>query len=294
LFHASDIGNIISILRTGYLFSRVRIKNEGLEFVNGASRDIISGTPEVYQDYVRLYFRPRTPFLHNTEGIRPLGQYDRGAHCPVPVFLLFDLKSIICETGVKFTDGNLAASRVQIYDDFEGLKNIPFDLVYHDYSFPREERDAIVFHRHAEVLVPFKLRLDGLKYIVCRSKGEYDTLLNLLERENVSGFRRLVRQRNDLFFKKWTFIEKVDLSSDLITIWFNPDSEKPEPFGIRAEIAETSTGINYFWVGKDIRCLSPIKLDLTNLSSPGAYSVDISIDDHIAYIGIYKGETELV
>ena len=60
------------------------------------------------------------------------------------------------------------------------LKLIPFDLVYHDTWFYPSDRDQVIYHRNAEVLVPQRMGLENLRYIGCRSNAEYKTLLHLL------------------------------------------------------------------------------------------------------------------
>ena len=46
--------------------------------------------------------------------------------------------------------------------------------------FDPDERDKIVYHRNAEVLIPQRLGLEALLAIICRSQAEYQTLLYLL------------------------------------------------------------------------------------------------------------------
>ncbi len=96
VFHFTDVNNIAKILDCDNLYSRNRLKNTTQNFIDSASPDVIQNTPTSYQDFVRLYFRPRTPTQFRNEGIRPTKERELGgAHCAVPVFLLFDSYQIL-------------------------------------------------------------------------------------------------------------------------------------------------------------------------------------------------------
>jgi hypothetical protein len=61
VYHFTDLANAVSILETGQLFSRSEVIKRKLMRVDNASPRIIARTYAEHQDYVRLYFRPRTP-----------------------------------------------------------------------------------------------------------------------------------------------------------------------------------------------------------------------------------------
>jgi hypothetical protein len=181
LFHFTDIQNVVGILARGELLSRAEAKASGQLVTNGASPEVIDQTEDRWKDYVRLYFRPRTPTQFRNEGFRPVGQRgELGAHCSVPIYLFFDSASVLCRQDTLFSEGNLAAEGVQTYRDAASFKQIPFELVYHDTAFGSQDRGTIVFHRNAEVVVPKRLDLSSLQFIWCRSQAEYDTLIYLL------------------------------------------------------------------------------------------------------------------
>src|SRR5690349_6275747 len=86
LFHFTDIQNALNILKHGFLLPRNKAKELKLMATDNASPDVISKTGGKWKNYVRLYFRPRTPTQYKNEGFRPLGQRELGgAHCPVPI-----------------------------------------------------------------------------------------------------------------------------------------------------------------------------------------------------------------
>ena len=73
LFHFTAIENVVSILKHG-LLSRAEARRQGIDFASSASSKIIGQTDATLTDYVRLYFRPRTPTTYRMEGFKPLGQ----------------------------------------------------------------------------------------------------------------------------------------------------------------------------------------------------------------------------
>lgn len=208
LFHCTDISNVVSILRQGEIVSRNRITSTGQLPTDIASPDVIAGTDPEWQNYVRLYFRPRTPTQYNNEGFRPVGRRVLNSHCPVPVYLIFDALAILSRSDCCFSDGNLGSTHANVSGDVSFLKQIPFSLVYHVASFGPSKRDQIVHHRNAEVLVPLRMGLDSLRYIGCRSDAEYATLLHLLPPRTRSRWvdRLGVRPNLNLFHRKWTFV----------------------------------------------------------------------------------------
>ena len=85
IFHFTDLQNVVSVLTQGKLLARSRCEIA----TDIASADVLANTNDAWKDYVRLYFRPRTPMQWHIEGIRPRGRLTSlKAHCPVPVFLL--------------------------------------------------------------------------------------------------------------------------------------------------------------------------------------------------------------
>lgn len=110
VYHFTDVNNAGHIIETGQLFSRTACERQGLMVVDNANIDIIQQTRPEHLDFVRLYFRPRTPTQYRNEGIRPLGQRDSGgAHCPIPIFFCFDALGVLSMDNTEFSNGNLAS-----------------------------------------------------------------------------------------------------------------------------------------------------------------------------------------
>lgn len=184
LFHFTDVNNVAKILDCGKLYSRNRLGNITQDFIDIASPEVIQHTPTRYQSYVRLYFRPRTPTQFRNEGIRPSEVRELGgAHCAIPIFLLFDSYEILSRDDSRFSNGNLGHKNVVVESSLDFLKNLPFEKVYHDRTIFDEDVREITFHKNAEVLIPDELDLSSLRYIVCRSEAEKETLINLLDED---------------------------------------------------------------------------------------------------------------
>ena len=180
LYHFTDVQNAISIIQSGCLYSRNEAQNHGIDFFDCASPQVIEGTQPKHLDYVRLYFRPRTPTQFDNEGIRPLDSRAINSHCPIPVFFCFDAFELLSRDNTEFSDGNMGTKKVRYGRTLDLFKSIPFNKVFHTTWFTPEEKDEIIFHRNAEVLIPRVLELNSaLKHIVFRSATEDQTLRTL-------------------------------------------------------------------------------------------------------------------
>lgn len=97
IYHYTDLTNAIGILKECKIFSR----NSVGELANeNASKDVIEHTSVEVLDYVRFYFRPKTPTQYRNEGFIPRNQRWSNAHVPIPIFLL--LKPIKCLNGKTY------------------------------------------------------------------------------------------------------------------------------------------------------------------------------------------------
>ena len=180
-FHVTDVQNAASILAAGRLLCRTRLLSERSMVSDNASGEILDRTPSWLFDFVRLYFRPRTPTFYRNEGIRPFGYRQLDAHCPMPIALLFDAKAVAGESGVRFSDGNLASATASLGEDVEFLRLLDFQEIYHAGPMAPEATGRITARRGAEIIVPGELALDALRYVVARSPAERQTLLTLLQ-----------------------------------------------------------------------------------------------------------------
>lgn len=284
LFHFADLSNVLSILADDELVSRSQAAARTGRFHDSASPDIIEQTDAAWKDYVRFYLRPRTPTLYRNEGFRPVGRYALGAHCPAPVYLLFDLESVICQKGVRFSYGSLAWPDVPAFDCAADFAGMPFDLIYHDTRFEPGRRDAVIFHRHAEVIVPQRIGLAHLRWLWCRSAAEYDTLRTMLPPHLWQKWRSRVVMRTDsnLFNREWVYVERVALTPNRIIFHFNPASRALDSglFDVRVEVRAGARSYTYHERTAEIG--AAFALDLPDLHD---YRVTLYLDDHLAYAG---------
>ena len=286
IYHFTDVNNAASIIRSRHLYSRAECDRLGLMQVDNASPTIIQQTQLEHQEYVRLYFRPRTPTQFNNEGIRPLNQRRHGgAHCPAPIYFCFDALTTLSQHTTQFSNGNMGTRRVQHSDSRDFFFRIPFEQVFHNRWFPPEERDEIIFRRNAEVLVPDKLPLEPtLKFIACRSIAERQTLLHLLPIGLASRWLSKIRLGDPgLFERKWTYVEEIVTIDDQVIFRFNPDTTTPGPFYVKFSYQEEGTETVRTWGGhKD-----NLNLSLSfRLSGARWGTASLTLDDSLAFTGL--------
>lgn len=290
LFRFDDISSTAKILNEGRLLCRNSAKALGVMGIDCASPEVIQATGEKWKQYVRLYFRPRTPTQYQSEGFRPSDRLELGAHCPVPVVMLFDASDILTREGTQFSDGNLAAKAARTGSDATFLRRIPFKVVYHDERFDASEKADIILRRHAEVIVPNELDLSSLRYIGCRTQAEYETLLYLLEGKARKEWSVKMGTKANLHIRHWTFVEEVELTRKKIRFQFNPSTKAAGPFHANVEIREDATGKEYYWENVEYIANSSLELSIRDLSHPEAYTVRLELDGKLAYANRYDEE----
>ncbi len=294
LFRVDDVEATSSILQRGRLYSRNQATALGVLGHDAASPGVIQNSPAWIKNYVRLYFRPRTPTEYRSEGFRTTNDLVMGAHRPMPIVMVFSSVPILTATGTKFTEGNAATSGTPHGDDAIFLRKIPFDKVYHDSAFTSSERAEIVYHRCAEVLVPNELDHTYLKRIVCRSQAEHETLLNLLPESIRNAYATRIGVAANAHHKRWTFIESVDLSNEHVTIRFSPVTTSPGPFDAKASFVDSAGKQIGHWHGKTYMANGVLKFQLNTIGNPSDYQISLTLDGKLAYRGRYKAKEELL
>ena len=289
LFHVTDIQNAVAILREGVLFSRQEAVTRGLMATDNASSDIIAQTDDQWQDYARLYFRPRTPTHYQCEGFGPRDQREYGAHCPVPVCLLFDSFTVLSQPGTRFSNGNLAANS-DVFESAASLAQLPFEYIYHVSPLSEEDKRTIIFHRNAEVIVPKQLGLASLRFVGCRSQAEYESLLHLLPpRARMRWGNKIgLGARLQLFSKHWTFVEGAELASTAIRLHFSRHSLTPGPFQARVSITDTISEKRFEWGDDRYQANSDLELDLHNIGPLIDFSLTLSLDGQLTFAGRHQ------
>ena len=295
LFHYTAITNVATILQEGYLYSRTGAECRKLLSTSSGDPGILSQTDDYVKDCARLYFRPRTPTQYHAEGIRSkenLSSNYPDAHCPVPIFLLFDAPDVLTRSDSRFSSGNLrwlGRSDLQLCSTAAELMDFPWRKIYHNTWFSRHETD-IIFHRNAEVVVPQRLPIDALRYVHCRSQAEKDTLRFLLPPKLWEQYRHRVTATSstDFYFRKHTYIRKADLFADRCLFVFSPETTSPGPFTLTMELddgdrVQTRVAENYLVSRNNFQLDVPFHSDFYR------YIVRLYLDDHLAYAGIYDG-----
>lgn len=289
VFHFTNINNALKILETECLYPRSKAITQGLMVNDNASCDVIGNTDPKWFDYVRLYFRPRTPTQWHNEGFIPVEQRHQQAHCPMPIYFLFDSKSILSRDDVLFSNASLARrdDKVKVYSNVEEFMELPFEYIYHDSSFCGTQRDLIIGARQAEILVPEILDLIDLKHIWCRSEAEYNTLLHLLSPRIRSKWKNKIGagKKGNLFYRRWIFVERAELNTEQITLYFNIPQETCVAFPIKVQLHERKTGIMYYW--QDLSYQPPdnykLELSLRNLKHPDEYVIELFMGEQLMY-----------
>ena len=289
LFHHAPLENAVKIISSGQLLSRNG--SEGLRGRDVAATGVIDNRDRAH-DFVRLYFRPRTPTQFNIEGIRRPAECRYGnGHAPVLIMFALDARSILSLPNVRFSKINMQLNAARDEDSEAFFSEIDFEKVYHEgpYSDP-----TIKDHRCAEVLCPSPLGLaQHLRWIICRSEAERETLA-WSAGAAIAPYRERLIASDDLrvFDKNFPFANRVSASNDGITFTLNPRRDS-QNLKVQVQVSRTDGRIAFDITYPEMPALSstggpwiartPLEDDL--------YVVSITIDDHLAYrCAHYVGE----
>jgi len=194
-FHMTSISNFISILSCGYLYSRNYATSLNVLKTDNASQDVLGNTEDLVKDYVRFYFRPKTPTYYHWEGYHQKGvryNNETGVNISLPILLLFDLESLLSDKQTMFNgikaSGNIR--NVNLKQGCQAFSELKFEKIYHDGATGLG--GSIINYRHAEILYPHKYPISqSLKWIVCRNSSDVITI------------KQLLREYDDTLLKKW-------------------------------------------------------------------------------------------
>jgi hypothetical protein len=291
VYHFTDVCNAAKIVQSGYLYSRSEAQQRGLMVVDNASPEIINQTRPEHLQYVRLYFRPKTPTQYRNEGIRPPSQRVLGgAHCPVPIYFCFDAFTVLALDETEFSDGNMGSSRVSHSGERDFFLSIPFHLVFHNRWFTPDEHDEVIFRRNAEVLVPGRLPLKpALKFIACRSAPERQTLLQLLPTNDLRRqWAARIRLGDQGFFeRRWTYVEEAVAVDNNMILRFNPNTMTPGPFDVSFSYSEQGTELPRSWTGTQAKLNSQLRIRVPDANWG---IVTLHLDDALAFTGLVTFE----
>jgi hypothetical protein len=294
VYHHTDVQNAVEILNSGQLLCRSELERLNRMPVDNASRTVIANTNSSIKDFVRLYFRPKTPTQYRNEGIRPIGRRWEDAHSPVPIFFLFDAVKVLTMDSSLFSERNLAKhGETQLYSTGDELAQFDFGKIFHSGGlnhYSQEDKQSIIACRNAEVVVPHNMDLSPLRLVICRSPAEKETLLNLLSYEAFDRWasKIMVDTKADLFFREWSFVQSANLSSTSAMFEFSPETSEPGPF----QLTITAQG-NTQQIGRRDNFYANSRIKF-NLGEPmWKYEVRLKLDDSLAYVGTFDGDLEI-
>jgi len=303
LFHFTHLENAVNIIECGFLCSRVELENQNIAFSDSASSQVIQQTDLEFADQVRFYFRPLTPTTYHMEGFRPVGKRFHNAHCPVPVYLLFDIREVISHNETGFSNGNLASEYSSLFTSADDFARLPFADIYHEGPPHYEEKRYITRTKQAEVIYPKKISLDHLKYIYCRSQAEKDTLKNLLSTVlwQKWGAKVIVpRNPRELFQMHCLHVSEVVLARQSITFDLHPPTERAwfGPFSVKVTVTDGATHQVHILLQR--RFVNIVKempglrltLDLSDIDL-GFYTAKATIDGELAFLGQFNPLDEI-
>lgn len=225
-YHYTDVKNAVSILDSGFLYSRASAKQLGLMQNDNASRQVIDMTQTEAISCVRFYFRPLTPTQYYNEGYKhPQLRYDddENANMPVPIFFLFDLEKLLSIPGVQFSELPQSGHGAELKSGSDAFAALPFDKIY---SNGFENFEETKRYRHAEILHPNSMQIDKcLKTILCRNSLERITLLNMLKTQNYRSFLtygNIIKVcKEDMFENNGLFLTECRYHENTISILFS-------------------------------------------------------------------------
>lgn len=182
IYHFTHVENAASILREQKLFSRNSCRQRLSSFADAAGQGLIAHTRPDVLSFARFYFRPLTPTQWHNEllGRRKGNIY---ALCPVPIFLRFNLSSVLRTHGRQcmVSDGNLASSSTQYGNSIEFLNQcFDFKNVFGSVG----GKGAIFRASQQEFIVKQCLDLSALSLqditVICRNAQDKEVLTNLV------------------------------------------------------------------------------------------------------------------
>ncbi|MCS6834924.1 MAG: DarT ssDNA thymidine ADP-ribosyltransferase family protein [Anaerolineae bacterium] len=243
----------------------------------------VRGRKGRYDDVLRLSFRPRTPATYAREGHRPVNGGFPPDYVPIPVYLGFELEDLLLREGVKFSDGD-AAKVGRTYSTAQAFRDLPFRHIYHDTWFSPDEREEILRHREAQLLVPSPLGLEALQMIALRSAAEYDTLRHYLPTEIWRRWRDKILVRPDLalFHQRRVYVQRVTCTPTALHVACHAPADDVQPCTLSLLIRPAQgQPISERWEGwlpaADWRYDLPERLE--------AYEAELRLDDELAYSG---------
>ena len=293
VYHYTDVTNVVNILNCGKLYSRNHPENRMIN--ENAGVEILETTNPEVLNYVRFYFRPKTPTQYRNEGFIPKEKRRyHGSNVPIPVFLAFEAKDILALDDAMFSEIALSGGRKELTNDINRFKNFDFEKIYSDGYYNGEN---LTPYRRAELVVQNECDLRYLKYICCRSNGEYITLCTLLKMQGIYEKYKdiiLVKENNDgFFFKKGIYVSNVTLKQDKAMITYR-NTYLANEYNINVQyILRTRNQVFKSSVVHQLYSVANLnKSDIQDafLNNHNKYLFEIYIDDCLVHMSEYSAK----
>ncbi len=239
---------------------------------------------------IRMQFRPRTPYSYNAEGFKFANDPKTVAYAPLPIYLLFDLESVLLQPNVKFSDGDVNEG-ASTYSTPQTFGELPFELIYHDSWLKSDEMEEVLRYRKSELLIPERMGLEGLQVIWTRSEADYETLHQIMNARSPHLWRKWrdkITPRTDfiLFHNKRAFVHSATLGEKEARLRFNSTQSDNMGQAFMAEVAVHYTdGRDFHWQYEQFKAQGELVLQLPH---EGKYSLTLLLDGDLAYTGEYK------
>jgi hypothetical protein len=282
LFHHTPIENAVRILRGGVLLSRV--DSATTRVLDVAVPEIVNSRSDAHK-FVRMYFRPRTPTQYRIEGIRKASEYYMGRHAPVLIMLVFDIRAVLSQPGVQFSNGNMQSHFTAVGDSERFFRfSIDWDSVFHSGS----TTDSRIFARRcAEALIPSPHKIaNSLQWVCCRSQAERAMLLHLIGQTWAAIWAKKIIVLDDInvFQKDYVYCEDVGIDEAGIVLRLHPRSDNAN---VTLRVGVWNSNHNQVMNApfKDFRPVpaNALRWRISHKFVPDAYRVQVELEDCIAY-----------
>ena len=178
--HTTNFDNFINIMYSDAIYSRNYIEKHHIEHTEIALPQVIEKTNHFYKNYVRFYWRVKTPTNFRNEGIKPkiALKYNNFAHSANPVIFIFEPK-IAFDENTLFTNVNAAIHDVEA----KPIPDSSFDFrhIFHCGSIEDEFlKTKIIPARCAEFLYPKEISIKKCSKIIFRNIADYERAILIL------------------------------------------------------------------------------------------------------------------
>lgn len=262
--HTTSFENFIKIMKCGYIYSRKYINNNQVCHNDIALKDVIETTEEEIKEYVRFYWRVKTPTNYDNEGIKPksalIDNYE--AHSPNPVILVFK-NEIILNNNVKFTPINARSIHSKLYENCQNNYIFKWDYIFHNTPiYQEEDKTSIIRSRNAEILYPKLISTDFIYRIIFRSKADYDRANFYLGND-----KRFCIDCTQ-FFENWLYLKdyKIKTSPQYINIQFQYSFGNEFKTRYNCNLGEYSHEIAFF--DKNNNCIYRLNINELIVKNP--------------------------